>query len=142
MWRRLCNALDIKESLDDKDFEDDTARTKNRKKLTNIITQALSINTNNDWIKKLNKASIPCGPINNIQEVFNDPQIMHSAIAQTVIHPELGEIKLVGQAMKLSRTPSKLKTAAPNKGEHTNIILKELGYDSESIAKFKMEKVI
>ena len=142
MWRRLCNALDIKESLDNKDFEDDTARTKNRKKLTNIITQALSINTNNDWIKKLNKASIPCGPINNIQEVFNDPQIMHSAIAQTVIHPELGEIKLVGQAMKLSRTPSKLKTAAPNKGEHTNIILKELGYDSESIAKFKMEKVI
>ena len=142
MWRRLCNALDIKESLDDKDFEDDTARTKNRKKLTNIITQALSINTNNDWIKKLNKASIPCGPINNIQEVFNDPQIMHSAIAQTVIHPELGEIKLVGQAMKLSRTPSKLKTAAPNKGEHTNIILKELGYNSESIAKFKMEKVI
>ncbi len=142
MWRRLCNVLDIKESLDDKDFEDDTARTKNRKKLTNIITQALSINTNNDWIKKLNKASIPCGPINNIQEVFNDPQIMHSAIAQTVIHPELGEIKLVGQAMKLSRTPSKLKTAAPNKGEHTNIILKELGYASESIAKFKMEKVI
>ena len=48
----------------------------------------------------------------------------------------------MGQAMKLSRTPSKLKTAAPNKGEHTNIILKELGYDSESIAKFKMEKVI
>ena len=142
MWRRLCNVLDIKESLDDKDFEDDTARTKNRKKLTNIITQALSINTNNDWIKKLNKASIPCGPINNIQEVFNDPQIIHSSIAQTVIHPELGEIKLVGQAMKLSRTPSKLKTAAPNKGEHTNIILKELGYDSESIAKFKMEKVI
>ena len=142
MWRRLCNVLDIKESLDDKDFEDDTARTKNRKKLTNIITQALSINTNNDWIKKLNKASIPCGPINNIQEVFNDPQIMHSSIAQTVIHPELGEIKLVGQAMKLSRTPSKLKTAAPNKGEHTNIILKKLGYDSENIAKFKMEKVI
>ena len=142
MWRRLCNVLDIKESLDDKDFEDDTARTKNRKKLTNIITQALSINTNNDWIKKLNKASIPCGPINNIQEVFNDPQIMHSSIAQTVIHPELGEIKLVGQAMKLSRTPSKLKTAAPNKGEHTNIILKELGYDSKNIAKFKMEKVI
>jgi len=142
MWRRLCNVLDIKESLDDKDFEDDTARTKNRKKLTNIITQALSINTNNEWIKKLNEASIPCGPINNIQEVFNDPQIMHSAIAQTVVHPELGEIKLVGQAMQLSRTPSKLKTAAPNKGEHTNIILKELGYNSESIAKFKMEKVI
>lgn len=142
MWRRLCNVLEIRESLDDKDFEDDAARTKNRKKLTTIITKALSKNTNHEWIKKFNKISIPCGPINNIKEVFNDPQIIHSKIAQTVVHPKLGKIKLVGQAMKLSRTPSKLKSAAPDKGEHTNTILKELGYDKESIEKFKMEKIV
>ena len=142
MWRRLCNVLDMRESLDDKDFEDDTARTKNRIKLTNIITIALSKNTSNEWIKKLNNVSIPCGPINNIKEVFNDPQIIHSEIAQTVVHPKLGKIKLVGQAMQLSRTPSKLKSAAPDKGEHTNIILEELGYDKKSIEKFKLEKII
>lgn len=142
MWRRLCNVLDMRESLDDKDFEDDTARTKNRIKLTNIITIALSKNTSDEWIKKLNNVSIPCGPINNIKEVFNDPQIIHSEIAQTVVHPKLGKIKLVGQAMQLSRTPSKLKSAAPDKGEHTNIILEELGYDKKSIEKFKLEKII
>ena len=142
MWRRLCNVLDMRESLEDNDFEDDTARTKNRIKLTNIITIALSKNTNDEWIKKLNNVSIPCGPINNIKEVFNDPQIIHSKIAQTVVHPKLGKIKLVGQAMQLSRTPSKLKSAAPDKGEHTNIILEELGYDKKSIEKFKLEKII
>jgi crotonobetainyl-CoA:carnitine CoA-transferase CaiB-like acyl-CoA transferase len=142
MWRRLCNVLNIRKSLDDKDFEDDIARTKNRKKLTDIINNALSKNTKEEWIIRLNEASIPCGPINNIKEVFDDPQIMHSKIAQTVVHPKLGKIKLVGQAMKLSRTPSKLKTAAPNKGEHTDIILNELGYSKDKIKKFKMERII
>jgi len=142
MWRRLCNVLNIRKSLDDKDFEDDIARTNNRKKLTDIINNALSKNTKEEWIRRLNEASIPCGPINNIKEVFDDPQIMHSKIAQTVVHPKLGKIKLVGQAMKLSRTPSKLKTAAPNKGEHTDIILNELGYSKDKIKKFKMERII
>jgi len=58
------------------------------------------------------------------------------------VHPKLGKIKLVGQAMKLSRTPSKIKTAAPNKGEHTDIILNELGYSKDKIKKFKMERII
>ena len=142
MWRRLCNVLDIRESLDDKDFEDDIARTKNREKLTDIINKALFKNTKEEWIKKLNEVSIPCGPINNIKEVFEDPQVVHSKIAKTVVHPKLGKIQLVGQAINLSRTPSKIKTAAPNKGEHTNIILNALGYSKEKIKKFKMEKII
>ena len=138
MWRRLCNVLDIRESLDDKDFEDDIARTKNREKLTDIINKALFKNTKEEWIKKLNEVSIPCGPINNIKEVFEDPQVVHSKIAKTVVHPKLGKIQLVGQAMNLSRTPSKIKTPAPNKGEHTNIILNELAFHNDKIKKFKM----
>ena len=142
MWRRLCNTLGIREYLDDIDFEDDAARTKNRNKLTDVINQALSKCTNDEWIKKLNKASIPCGPINNIKEVFNDPQVKYSNIVESVTHPKLGEIKLVGQAMKLSRTPSKLKKAAPEKGEHTREILTELGYNDKEIKNFKMENII
>ena len=128
--------------LDDKDFEDDYARTKNRAKLNVIMNKILSKNTKEIWIKKLNEASIPCGPINNIKEVFNDPQVIHSKIAETVDHPKLGKIKLVGQAMKLSRTPSKLKTAAPQKGEHTKDILTELGYSEDEINNLKMENAI
>jgi formyl-CoA transferase len=142
MWRRLCKTLNITDALDDKDFEDDSARTKNRIKLTSVITKALSQDTKEIWIKKLNDASIPCGPINNIKEVFNDPQVIHSNIAESVEHPILGKIKLVGQAIKLSRTPSKLKKAAPQKGEHTKEVLIELGYSEDDIKNLKMENII
>ena len=140
--RDRCKTLNITDALDDKDFEDDSARTKNRIKLNIIINKALSENTKEIWIKKLNEASIPCGPINNIKEVFNDPQVIHSKIVKTVDHPKLGKIKLVGQAMKLSRTPSKLKSAAPQKGQHTKDILTELGYSEDEINNLKMENAI
>ena len=142
MWKRLCKVLDIEQFIYDKDFLNDDLRTKNRIRLTKIIVEALSKGSNNDWISKLNKASIPCGPINNIQEVFSDPQVKHNNMAQPVTHSKLGNISLVGQPVKLSRTPSSLNTAAPEKGEHTEEVLKELGYKNENIKFFKIRNVI
>ena len=142
MWKRLCKALNIEKYTNDKDFLNDDLRTKNRKRLTKIIVDALSQGTNNEWILKLNKVSIPCGPINNIEEVFSDPQVKHNNMSQSVIHNKLGNINLVGQPVKLSRTPSNFYKAAPEKGEHTEEILEELGYKSEKIKLLKMRKVI
>jgi len=142
MWKRLCKALNIEKYTNDKDFLNDDLRTKNRKRLTKIIVEALSQGTNNEWILKLNKVSIPCGPINNIEEVFSDPQVKHNNMSQSVIHNKLGDINLVGQPVKLSRTPSNFYKAAPEKGEHTEEILEELGYKSEKIKLLKMRKVI
>ena len=142
MWKRLCKALNIEKYTNDKDFLNDDLRTKNRKRLTKIIIEALSQGTNNEWILKLNKVSIPCGPINNIEEVFSDPQVKHNNMSQSVIHNKLGNINLVGQPVKLSRTPSNFYKAAPEKGEHTEEILEELGYKSEKIKLLKMRKVI
>ena len=142
MWKRLCKALNIEKYTNDKDFLNDDLRTKNRKRLTKIIVEALSQGTNNEWILKLNKVSIPCGPINNIEEVFSDPQVKHNNMSQSVIHNKLGNINLVGQPVKLSRTPSNFYKAAPEKGEHTEEILEELGYKSEKIKLLKMRKVI
>ena len=142
MWQRLCETLNIKQYFLDNDFKDDDSRTKNRKKLNKIIIKALEKGTSKEWISKLNKASIPCGPINNIKEVFADPQVVHNKIAQSVKHDKLGNIKLVGQPVKLSRTPSKLNSAAPEKGQHTEEILKELGYENESIKQLKLRNII
>ena len=94
------------------------------------------------WVEKLNAAEVPCGPIYGMDEVFADPQVKHLGIAQGVDHPELGRIELVGQAIKLSRTPAKLETATAAAGAHNDDILGELGYDAAAIAAMRAEGVI
>ena len=142
MWKRLCKALDLIKFVKDPDFKDDNSRVKNRKKLNNLLNTVLASDSSGVWIKKLNSVSVPCGPIYSIDEVFSDPQVKYAGIAQSVKHKKLGNINLVGQPVTLSRTPSRLSTAAPEKGEHADEILKEYGYDPESIAKFKREGTV
>ena len=142
MWKRLCKALNVEKLMKDSDFKDDNSRVKNRDKLNKLLTKTLTKENSEVWIKKLNIAGVPCGPIYSIDQVFSDPQVKHVGIAQTVNHKKLGNINLVGQPVTLSRTPSRLNTAAPEKGEHADEILKEYGYDSETIAKFKKEGTV
>jgi len=142
MWKRLCKALDLVKFAKDPDFKDDNSRVKNRKKLNNLLNTVLARDSSAVWIKKLNTVSVPCGPIYSIDEVFSDPQVQYGGIAQSVKHKKLGNINLVGQPVTLSRTPSRLNTAAPEKGEHADEILKEYGYDPETIEKFKREGTV
>ena len=142
MWKRLCKALDLVKFAKDPDFKDDNSRVKNRKKLNKLINTVLASDSSAVWIKKLNAVSVPCGPIYSIDEVFSDPQVQYGGIAQSVKHKKLGNINLVGQPVTLSRTPSRLNTAAPEKGEHADEILKEYGYDPETIEKFKREGTV
>ena len=142
MWKRLCKALDLIKLVNNPDFKDDNSRVKNRKKLNNLLNTVLASDSSAVWIKKLNTVSVPCGPIYSIDEVFSDPQVKHAGMAQSVKHKKLGNINLVGQPVTLSRTPSRLSTAAPEKGEHADEILKEYGYDPETIAKFKREGTV
>ena len=88
------------------------------------------------------QAEVPCGPIYTVDQVFADPQVQHLRMAPTVQHPELGEIALVGQAIKLSRTPAALVTATPAQGEHSDQVLAELGYAPDEIAALRADGVI
>jgi formyl-CoA transferase len=90
----------------------------------------------------LNKASVPCGPINRMDEVFADPQVQHLGMAAPVPHKTLGEIEVVNQAVKLSRTPSGIVHPTPEKGEHTGEVLKEHGYNDKEIADFRARKIV
>jgi formyl-CoA transferase len=90
----------------------------------------------------LNRAGVPCGPINTIDEVFADPQVRHLGLAQSVRSHERGDIDLVGQPVVMSRTPSRIRTPPPLMGEHTDELLHELGYDDERIAKLRAAEVL
>ena len=85
---------------------------------------------------------MPAGPIYAIDQVFADPQVKHLGIAQSVDHGVLGRIELVGQAVSLSRTPSRLATASPDSGEHTDAILHELGYSDGDIAGLRERRIV
>ena len=93
-------------------------------------------------MEALIQAEVPCGPIYTVDQVFADPQVQHLRMAPTVPHPELGEIALVGQAIKLSRTPAALVTATPSQGEHSDQVLAELGYAPDEIAALRADGVI
>ena len=84
-------------------------------------------------IRLLNEAGVPCGPIYSIDEVFDDPQVQHLGMAQTVQHPELGDIQLVGQPFTLSRHPGQLRTASPERGDDTEAVLTDLGLNTDEI---------
>ena len=85
---------------------------------------------------------MPCGPIYRMNEVFADPQVRHLNITRHVQHKVLGDVEVVGQAIELSRTPWSVRTATPEPGEHTDEVLRELGYGAAEIAGLRERKVI
>jgi len=133
-WKRLCNAINAPDLLEDERFKTFDSRKAHRAEINAAVSDVLRTRTTAEWVEIINKAGVPCGPIYTMDQVFADPQVQHVGIAQPVEHPRLGQQMLVGQAVTLSRTPSSLRTATPEKGEHTAAILGELGYDPAGIA--------
>jgi crotonobetainyl-CoA:carnitine CoA-transferase CaiB-like acyl-CoA transferase len=142
MWTRLCKAIGAEHLLDDEEFKTDAGRSKHRARLNQELAATTATRASGEWVRLLNDAGVPCGPIYSIDQVFADEQVRHLGIAQTVPHPALGDIQVVGQPVHLSRTPSELRTAAPEKGEHTDEILREFGCDDATIADLRRQQVI
>jgi formyl-CoA transferase len=142
IYRRLCRALDVPALADDPDYATGKSRSQNRKALNAAIEKITIQRSSAEWIERLNDAGVPTGPIYSIDQVFADPQVEHLGIAQRVEHGTLGALDLVGQAVTLSRTPSRLVSASPEPGEHSDAILRELGYADTDIAGLRQRKVV
>ena len=142
IWRRFAEAVDKKEWLEMDEFKDAKERLKNRDYLNKLIEGVTIFKTSDEWVKKLEKFGVPCGPINSIDKVFNDPQVKHLGIAQSIKTIPFGHTELVGQPFNLSRSPSTMKQRPPEKGEHNEDVLLDLGFSNEELNGFKSKKII
>jgi formyl-CoA transferase len=142
MFVKLCEALEAPQLAEDPRFASQNDRSHNREMLKDRIGAITRQRPAADWIERLNRAGVPCGPIYSIDQTFNDPQVRHLRIAQSVQHPTLGPIELVGQPVELSRTPARLETATPEAGEHTKIVLAQAGYNAAEIADLHRDGIV
>jgi crotonobetainyl-CoA:carnitine CoA-transferase CaiB-like acyl-CoA transferase len=137
IWERFCNILGAPEWINDDRYKDKAARSKNRDSLNAEINRRLGDQDRACWIERFNEGGVACGLINNMQEVFDEPQVKHLKMVKEVVSKRLGEQRLVGQPMQLERTPSTVVRAAPRRGEHTEEVLGELGLGTDDIARMK-----
>ena len=142
LYERLCRALGAPELIKHPDYADFKLRQKNRDALNEEITARTVTKRSAEWIELLNQAGVPCGPIYTIDEMFGDPQVQTLAMAQPVEHYKLGKIDIVGQGVKLVRTPARVRTAAPDRGADTREVLAEFGYDAATIEDLQRRGVV
>ena len=137
IWERFAEAMGAPEWITDERSKTKTSRSVHRAWLNAEIEKRLMRNTSDYWIATLNDAGVACGRINNLKEVFEEPQVQHLGILKKVTSKYLGEQTLTGQPVTLTRTPSTIARAAPKRGEHSEEILSEIGYDADAISRMK-----
>lgn len=142
MWEKCCVVLDAPDLKSDSRFATSEARLSNREALNDAISLKTRQRPAEHWIAEFNAAGIPCGPVLTIDKVFADPQVHELAMAVPVSHPSLGAVRLVGQAAKMERTPSEIRAATPERGQHTDDVLEKLGYDPKAISELRSRNVI
>ena len=141
-WQRFCEAAGATALMQKPEYQTGEARSRNRDALNAEIDDYLIGDTSAAWVERLNKAGVPCGPIYPIDKVFADPQVAHLGIVQSVTMKDKSKMRLLGQPVGLSRTPSRLAVRPPDLGEHTNAILKEFGFSARDIAALHKAKAL
>jgi crotonobetainyl-CoA:carnitine CoA-transferase CaiB-like acyl-CoA transferase len=142
IWTRLCEALGEPSLATQPEYATGALRSKNRAALNELLAGLTRRHGSSELIELLNEAGVPCGPIYKMNEVFDDPQVRHLGMAVPVPKAGGGELKLVGPAIRLSRTPARMKRAIGPAGEHDDEILRSLGYAESEIGRLRTDKVI
>ena len=142
MWDRLCDVLGAPDIHDHPDYATGAARSDNRNAVNTDIEKYTVQKTSAEWIEEMTEAGVPCGPIYSIDEMFADPQVEHVNMKHPVHHADLGEMKLLGQAINLSRYQPRTGMPTPNSGEHTEEVLEGIGFDAAAIEDLRQRGII
>jgi crotonobetainyl-CoA:carnitine CoA-transferase CaiB-like acyl-CoA transferase len=137
-WKNLCNALG-REDLCKINFMNPSEQPN----LSSFLEETFKKKPLSEWINILNSADVPCGPVNSIEEVFNDKQVLHRKMVLEISDPVLGTIKQIGTPIKLSETPVTFRNPPPELGQHTEELLAKLiGLTNEQIKALKKARII
>ena len=142
IWRRLCTALDLPALAEDERFATNKGRVAHYEELRPVLARQLKTRTRADWAARLAEAGVPCGSVREISEVLADPQLAARNMVAEVEHPTVGRARVISSPVKLSETPTSVRTAPPVLGQHTDAILQELGYDGSAIRRLRATKVV
>jgi CoA:oxalate CoA-transferase len=140
--QRFLGALGLVDLLEQPEYADNAARMRNREALRALIDQKIGADTVEAWIERLNRAGVPCGRVMNLAEVFADPQVQAQEMAIEIDHPGHGAVRMTGFPIKLAATPARLRHPAPALGEHTDQVLRELGYSLERIVDLRKRRIV
>jgi len=142
-WQRLCALAGWDDLAADERFATNPQRVEHRDVLVPMLQERFRARTSEKWHAALQEAGIPCGPINFIDQVFSDPQVLARDMLVELPHLIAGTVRLAGSPLKLSRTPARIEEPPPLLGQHTEEILtKYLGYTPDDLARLRDEAVI
>ncbi len=141
-FARTAEVLGHPEWADDPRFKQNRARVENRDTIDGLIGDAFAADIADAWLTKLKAAGVPCGKINSVAGALSDPHTIARDMVETVEHPTIGVLKMLGIPFKFSDTPASVRLAPPTLGQHTDQVLAELGMDAAAIARLRADKVV
>jgi formyl-CoA transferase len=141
-FRKLAALLGHAEWADQPAFATDAERVSHRRELASLIESITIAHPRAYWLERLESAGVPCGPINTYAEVFSDAQVQARELAVRVEHPTLGALQTLGTPLKMSETPLDVRRRAPLLGEHTDEILREIGYSAAEIDALRLDAAV
>ncbi len=133
IYKRLCDAIERPDLLTDPRFSTSKARQTNRDTLNGILGEETKRRSSDEWVKVLNDAGVPCGPIYTIDQTFADPQVQHLKMAQPVHSSVLGDLEIVGHPVSHGTARNAIRSPAPELGQDNEEILTGLGYTKDQI---------
>ncbi len=140
-WVSLCKVLEREDLLEDPRFKTNALRRENRSQINRIVADIIKTKTRQEWMDLLNPVGVPAGPINNLREAFEDPQVRHQKMVMELPQPG-GPVKAAGFALKMKDTPARVEMPSPQLGEHTRQVLSQMGYSEKEAEDMLKEGVV